>query len=376
MKNFSALLATASLFLSLAASAEEKNFVVHEWGVLGVGLVGGQTVLGATDRYLESLPDFVLRNELLSPTTFIDQPQQPLIIFKPVVHFYGTEGQQVEVKIKMAAGFPVVYYPKPELEMNAVPTVDGSGKHGTLKDAQAMKWKFKLTKNDPGKLPAPPRGHWWNAARRVPSDYVVMDDGSGNERFLFYEGTTFENPSVTAAVAEKSILLKNSHTSPSAPVILLINDNGSHSGIYLESIAAGKAVEIAAAKLQPWDETILLGNCRKQWQACGMSAEEAIGIVDSWREELLEVPGFLLISRVPEPIYERIFPIEVKPKPSELTRACFVFDTLAAQDERKHWIPAVAKESRAIIAALNADKFKQRMAARGQLIARGELMMP
>jgi len=352
-----------------------KKLIVHEWGVLGVGLHGGSQVVGSTDRYLESLPDYVLRNEEESPTTIIERRlmDSTITIYKPVVHFYGKEGQKIEFTIKVGTGYPIVYYPKPALGVTTR-EVPGAGK---LTQAQTMTWKFGLSKKAPADLVAPPEGHWWNAARKIPSDYVIMDDGSaGNDRFVFYEGTTYKSPTVTAKVSEKVIEVKNSYTAASAPIILIINDNESHSGIYIDSIAAGATVSIPKDKLQLWDEEQVFENCRQQWLACGMTPEEAAGIVECWREELVEKPGFLLISRIPEAIYEEIFPLTMSPKPTELKRACLVYDTLAGQDGRKHWLPSIRKEAEGIITALADEGFRERMAARGQLIGMGEIVMP
>ena len=354
-----------------------EEFIVHEWGVLGVGFNGNTPVMGSTETYLESLPDFVLVNEEISPTKFNQTVRQDLTVWKPVVHFYGEEGQEVELKIKVGTGCPLVYYPKPALGVTNRSAINERGVFGTLTQAEEMKWKLKLSKGDPGNLPDAPEDNWWPIARKIPSDYVIMDDDdAGNERFVFYEGTTYKSPSVNATVAEEVITVRNSHSSESGPVILIINDNTSRSCVYIDNIAATGKLDLTREDLEPWDDATLFAQCRKQWQAFGMTPQEAAGIVECWRSELAEKPGFLLISRVPEPIYEQIFPLAISPQPTELVRACLVFDLLPGQNERQHWIPEIREEGSKLIEALAADSFKERMAARSKLLSMGEIISP
>ena len=286
-------------------------------------------------------------------------------------------GQEIDFTIKIGDGYPLVYYPRPELGIKTRDVVNEQGIHGKLTQAHSMNWKFKLSKKAPEGLPVPPPDHWWNIARRVPSDYVLMNDTeAGNERFVFYEGTTWESPVVTAAVSEETIRIANNYSADSAPVILIINDLGSRSCAYIESVPAGRSVEFSRDKFEPWNDEELLAYCRKQWEVCGMTPEEAESIVGCWRDELLKKPGFLLVSRVPEAIYEKVFPLQMKPKPTELRRACLVFDTLPGNDARRHWLPNIRKESEAIVAGLAEDGFKERMAARSKLLAMGEIATP
>lgn len=372
--------------LPIFAEAEQPaNLIVHEWGVLAVDQLGSQPKLGTAQRYLDALPEFVIRHEEVTPAPLLRpfHPQQlpqdlePYIIYKPVIHLYGEQDQQIELSIRAAQGPPIVYFPKPKLtSAPGHPNFRTFPNRRAIPERSTMTWKFRLSKERPDILRSVPSHHWWNEARSIPSDYIIMDDRSGGDRFLFYEGTTKEALLITAKVANDRIQITNRHSAASAPVILLINDQGLRRGIALESLAAGASKTISNDQLQTWKKSEIIEQCRKQWRACGMSEQEARGIVACWREELLDVPGMLLISKIPDAIYNRIFPLTIKPTPKELTRACLIFDRLPGQDERKHWLPQVASEGRSLLADYSAPQFEKRQRARGRILALGELITP
>lgn len=352
--------------------------VVHEWGVMGVGQLTGGPALGALEDYLESLPDFVERYSAPPSPLHLRQfprhdPNAPTMIYKPVLHCYGAQGQEVSITITAAQGPPAVFYPRPLLSSDR-------GKNNPnlhwLVVPETMSWELQLRKERPEGLAVPPKGHWWEAAREIPSDYLIMKSGGKAERFLFYEGTTIEKPSVTATVSEEAITIQNSHNSASGPVLLLINDNGTYSGVRLDVLQAGHRVRLDASRIEKWDEKTVLAQCRNQWIDCGMTAEEAEGIVASWRDELLDVPGMLLISQIPDEIYSRIFPIHISPKPSELKRACMIFDTLAGQSERKHWMPKLSAQCEVLSAKLVHGSAEEREEAQGKFLLKGEVVSP
>lgn len=369
--------------IALAQDEKPANLIVHEWGVLAVGQVGKHTKVGSTQSYLDGLPEFVLRHEEVSPAPPVlrviqqELPNkfEPYIIYKPVIHLYGEQDLQVELSIRAAQGPPLVYFPKPKLAPAANNANFRAFPNRQL-PVQTMTWKFRLSKDRPEGLRSVPSHHWWNAARSIPSDFVIMDDRSGSDRFLFYEGTTTEAPTVTAMVAHDRIVIANHFAEPSAPILLLINDQGKRCGIALESLPAGASKTISPDQLQSWNKTEILEQCQKQWRACGMTEEEARGIVACWREELIDVPGMLLISKIPDPVYNRIFPITIKPAPKELTRACLIFDRLPGQDARKHWLPELTSKGRSLLADFSSPQFEKRQRARGSLLALGELMTP
>ena len=100
--------------------ALESRLVVHEWGVMGVGQLTGGPAMGALEDYLESLPDFVERYQAPPAPLHIRQfplnnPNGPTMIFKPVLHCYGAEGQEVSITITAAQGPLAVFYPRPKL---------------------------------------------------------------------------------------------------------------------------------------------------------------------------------------------------------------------------------------------------------------------
>src|SRR5262249_24907814 len=151
----------------------------------------------------------------------------------------------------------------------------------------------------------------WKIARKVPSKYVQTDGGS--ERFIFYEATALQEPTVTATVDEDKVNIGNADGAESGPVVVIINDGEARRWTYVEKVDSKATVSVRKDAFQD-DENFsaaLLDACRRQWQAYGMTKEEATAIVDVWKTELLQTKGFLLISRMPETYYRAMFPLSI-----------------------------------------------------------------
>jgi hypothetical protein len=116
--------------------------------------------------------------------------------------------------------------------------------------------------------------------------------------------------------------------------------------------------------------------CEQQWRSAGMTAEEARAIVDVWRDDLLHRPGFLVISRMPPELYDRMFPLKVTPEPDERVRVGMVFDTLGGQPERAKWLVSLDQTVATWAKQLGSEDFKQRQAAARKFAALGDLAEP
>ena len=60
----------------------------------------------------------------------------------------------------------------------------------------------------------------------------------------------------------------------------------------------------------------------------GLSEEETTGFVISWREKFLQNPGRRLLTFLTEAEYERMCPLEIRPKTTEQVRVGIVLTEL------------------------------------------------
>lgn len=355
---------SALLVLSTQALGEEK-FVVHEWGVQVIGRADGEQVLSAPAELLAALPKFVGRN---SRPLFFEAHGWD----KPVIHLYGREGMEVSVKIETPTGVPLAYYPLAEVGKGEIWGLSRQKMMaGKFHFEAGLAWKGRLRAAAPDDLPKVSAGHWWNVARTIPSSYI--ETSRGQERFLFYEATAEQKPVISAKMLQDSLLLKNSFPEAVGPVVILINDGAGIRGMSRRKIPAGKPSEIAKGEFAAWSEERVFTVCKMQWRALGMTEAEAEGIVKVWGDDLLDRLGVLVISPMPEELYNAMFPITIEPKPDELVRAGLVFDTLPGQEARRHWLPAIDEHLRRAGAQLASEEYSKRVAAQFAFRSAGTL---
>ncbi len=364
------LFIAAWLIAPLACLADEK-FVVHEWGVL-VRDSAGQ--LGGPDELINSLPAFVLRHD----KSYVPK-QVPLSWRKPIVYFYGADGLSVHVRIDAAMGKPLAYFPRPDsfVERNGQQLMNAQQMTNVaMTEAIGMEWTGTLTKMPEGLPQTVKAEHWWAMAREVPAMWINTKGGS--EHFLFYEATARQDPTVVAEVGADSVVLRNTAAGNSGPVLLIVNDGKSRFMVQVDAIDGAKNVtldkrEITKAHASDKD---ILDACTTACRRFGLSAEETKALVESWKPDLLTHIGFLVISRLPREIYDKIFPLTITPKPSEVVRVGLIFDGLPGQDNRASWLPGLEQKLAELGEQLGADDFRVRAAANSALGGYGDIAQP
>ena len=355
--------------LSLPATAQE--LVVHEWGVQVLGRTAEEPILTAPSEPIAGLPRFVGINETVAPTCFHAMGWD---WDKPVLHLYGNDGLEVSVKVSTPLGMPLAYYPPPQIEKSKI-FAQSRRKMiaGELEFASSLHWRGKLRTAAVGDLPAVPDEHWWQSARAIPSSYFVSD--SGSERFLFYEATALLEPAISSTIDDSAITLTNRHDAAVGPVVVLVNDGAGIRGGEIPTVGAEGDATLAQTALQKWGSERALDACRRQWLELGMTKAEADAIIEVWKSDLLGRPGVLVITPMPRSLYDQMFPIEIKPEPTELVRAGLVFDFLPGQAARADWLPELRQALLRNGNDLAADTFEKRQAAHREFLAAGDLAL-
>ena len=368
MRNNFLLLALCLSFAALPLATTAQELVVHEWGVQVLGRAAGEPILTAPSELIAGLPRFVGINDAVAPTRFNAMGWD-----KPVLHLYGDDGLEVSVKVSTPLGVPLAYYPPPKIETSKIAAQSRRKMiAGELEFATSLHWRGQL-RTAAKDLPAVPDEHWWRSAREIPSSYFVSEAGS--ERFLFYEATALLKPAISSTISAAAITLTNRHDAAVGPVVVLVNDGTGIRGGEIPTVGAEGEATLARTALQKWDSERALDACRRQWQELGMSKAEADAIVEVWKSDLLGRPGVLVIAPMPRSLYDQMFPIEIKPEPTELVRAGLVFDFLPGQAARADWLPELTLTLLRTGNDLEADTFKKRQAARREFLAAGDLAL-
>jgi len=362
---------------ALSGLRAEEPFVVHEWGVWvrqvqgpsisaeGVPVQGqGYADIGAPKELLSGLPAFVKHYQPVPVSRVMNQNWD-----KPVLHLYGPEGLQCKLTLKFPQGQPTAFWPLPISTTEA----NSRGRFQVTR-VTSMFWEGRLSAAAPADLPKSPEKHWWNAVRAVPGMYI--NTAQGSERFLFYEGTAAQQPTLNAVLDSEVLTLKNGADQESGPVLVVAYDGQTLWWKSVTSLAASAKLDLKRTELEqaPGDADKLLDAARAQWLAFGLTKEESAAIVESWKPDLTKHVGLMVIARLPAPLYEKMFPLEVTPKPKEIVRAGVIFDTLPGSTERMAWLPGLKAKLDGIAKDLSADEFGRRTSAKSALAAHGELI--
>lgn len=369
--------------------AGEVPFEVHEWGVWVRDTVRVRSLdeknpekpdeypskglLAAPTALLSGLPEFVLSHD----KNYKSRTEVPQVWRKPVIHFYGRDALEVQIKVLTPQGRPMVYWPKPDLiESYHRTLVDKRRMGATTYDAVGMIWKGKLSATVPANLPESPAKHWWNTVRSVPGAYLNTENGC--ERFVFYEATALQEPTVTARVEKDAIVIRNSYDKPSGQVLLILNDGKElRWKVVIEIPPKGEVSVTRKDLLAPCQPgASLFDDSERQWLSFGLTKEEAHAIVETWKEDLGTRYGFLLISHMPADLYDKMFPLTVTPKPDKIIRAGAVFDTLVGQDARSEWLPHLKDDLQAWANELRNDEFEVRARAHAKFAQVDNLAKP
>lgn len=362
MPRLIAILIFAFAVASTSFADKPTGLLVHEWGVLIRGNTSAP-LLTTPNELISGLPDFVIAHEEKYTVQKVYRPWT-----KPVIHFYGDYRGDVNVQLLTALGRPLVYWPPPQL---LTETFWNMG-DGTI-DAVGMVWKGRITDQQPGRTPDVEAKHWWSTARRIPGLYFESEKGS--DRFIFYEGTAHQPATVTGKVTGDTLTISNTHDADSGTVLVVIVDGMDRYLHAVENVPGGESVavnrkDIMSRKATPKQ---ILEACRQQWITFGMTTDEARHIVDIWADDLVNTTGFVMISRLPRPIYDKIFPLKITPKPDRTVRVGLIFDSLGGNPDRAKWLATVGPRVKKLIANLGNDSFHVRRDARFELARIGDM---
>ncbi len=178
---------------------------------------------------------------------------------------------------------------------------------------------------------------WWKRLRQVPSSWI--SSRGETERFLYYDGPTFARSPVSAKLDGATLEIAISEMFPNNVVNALGNQKrtsvdverlglfvqvqGGKVTAYRLAIAAESA-RIVLSKLTPVRGDEAARHLLTVLTARGLTHEEAAGLCDCWRKQFFESPGQRLITVLSNDDYDAMCPLEVRPRPTELTRVGIV----------------------------------------------------
>jgi hypothetical protein len=182
-----------------------------------------------------------------------------------------------------------------------------------------------------------PRYAWWTRLRDVPSGWISSRGES--ERFLYYDGPTLEPTPVAASLDHNELQLtlakeradalapKYGSAAGSEPppqaALLIHHRNGRLSGQSIAMPAKWNDARTTVNYTLPQDDLQqdqAIATFRGMLTAAGLTPEESDGLIASWQTQFFHTDGTRLLLIMSRQDYDRLCPIDIRPRPTELAR--------------------------------------------------------
>ena len=288
-------------------SATENNLIVHEWGTFtSIAGKDGVTLEWRPLNGPPDLPKFVhtiqegdsgLRN---APKADL---RAAVRMETPVIYFYSNNEMDVSVNVDFPKGKITEWYPNARLVKTGID------------------WgRFKVMPGAALNLPVEYSASHYFAARETDSApiQVCRTDGkpAQQEKFLFYRGVgTFDLP-LSAKLAGNKILLKNLSQNEIARLIIFENRDGKIGYRILDAFIGETASERPTLD---GNIDLLISELKQTLVASGLYEKEAEAMIKTWRTSWFE-EGLRVFYLLPRATTDAVLPIEIDPKPAQLTR--------------------------------------------------------
>ena len=233
----------------------------------------------------------------------------------PFVFFYTDRPQRVDVRVGFAIGRPVAWYPN-VVEISPI----------------ALEWNdVKITPRRPkgrrmkSLRTAATDGPWRGLAeaRHVPAAYVTH--GAHTERFLFYESEIEFPACLLFESSEERETLTNTRRFPLRDVHI-IGPPGDDRITFISRIEPGETIELAGNdRVHTAGRATLAEHLALYMTAAGLTSEEARHAAQTMlARSFTEAPGRKAVYRMPDAIYDAIYPLQITPEPDAIVRVGMV----------------------------------------------------
>jgi hypothetical protein len=217
----------------------------------------------------------------------------------PVLYFYGDRECVVSVKVDFPKGKVTEWYPQARQVGNGIDW-------GGVKVMPNASPTYP-TEKDPS--------HYYPARETDAAPVRVCGGGKQEyEKFLFYRGVgTFDLP-VAVTLSGNRVVVRNAGARPISHVVLFENRAGK-AGF---RVAKALSSEVALDRPEPSSKDIG-AELQRILVAEGLYEREASAMVKTWRDSWFE-EGLRVFYVVPRADTDRVLPLALDPKPTELVR--------------------------------------------------------
>jgi hypothetical protein len=282
--------------LARPVTNDRTDVTVHEWGTFtSVAGEDGMPVPWANYSASQDLPCFVYNFGGVKwsvPGT--------VRMETPVLYFYSSSESTANVKVSFPKGTITEWYPK-----------ESQIRSNNLLEWNNVKISPKATPEFPTEQPS---SHYYSARL---TDAAPLEIGSQEEKFLFYRGVgTFPLPVSARTTPDGKIVVKNLGSYPVNGLILFDNHSGKRTYALLGTLKDEAIVNLESLQ-DNWAG--LLMDLERVLISQGLYPKEARAMIETWRDSWFE-DGTRLLYIVPKQAVDGILPLDIQPKPSEISR--------------------------------------------------------
>lgn len=301
------ILLAALLSAGLAATRDPANLVVHEWGTFtSVAGPDGVPVEWWTPGGAQDLPCFVHRLGIPKANWMGTVRMET-----PVVYFYSPQATAVDVTVRFRQGLISEWFPRAKLSPDRFERV-----FATPGASHVVEWSnVKVVPAPTAAYPEEAAPSHYYAARQT--DAATLEVDGAREKFLFYRGVgRFTVPIAAVEGGDGRIHVRHGGAD-AIPAVVLFEHRAGKIGYRVHSGLSGGLV---------LDRPSLDGSHRQLARDLtailtrhGLYEKEAQAMVDTWRDSWFE-KGTRLFYIVPTRFVDRVLPLEVRPRPSQVSR--------------------------------------------------------
>jgi hypothetical protein len=355
------LLVSALALMASSSNNRKSDYIAHEWGTF-TSVQGADGVL-LNWRPLETshLPSFVynwnnpgLNRSLMTLTKGAMTSLQRMET--PVIYFYATEPQKVDVSVQFPQGNITEWFPQADQigpAWKAVPgfvtRLDaGMQKAGVnpeysftsllqqhvAKDSRVVWTDVNILPADQhptiaSLIPSDKSGSHYFAARDTDAAFVRIDSFSPTnpapeyDKFLFYRGLgSFATPLRVTMASDDHLSLTNTGSEILADLFVIRWREGKGQFVHLGKLGPGAEQNVefgqdaAQDSVLPELEKKMVGALTQQ----GLYPREATAMMNTWKDSWFAEDGTRVLYVLPREWTDRTLPIQLAPPPKELER--------------------------------------------------------
>jgi hypothetical protein len=299
--------------------------VVHEWGVFSV-YEDEEAALQAMRAEWMGLPKFIYGVRELSRNMPYRGP-----VRKPVIYLHCPQPMTVDLNVSFAKGRAMVWYPATVTPNSEKP------------DTRMLHWKLYLKEPPKEGDFRPPAGfqaadvpaeHWFARLRDVDAG-ELFSEGSWNrfgaswdrEKFVYYDGFVPAPQCLEVIFKDDKIGLKSLVDFPVHDLFVIDRRQPDKVRVARRDEVASKAELADLAMKEVHGERWLAdaaNDLLDRLQKAGLHADEAKGLVHTWKQDFFQGPQITLIYRLPQAQYDRMLPLTVTPAADKVVRVGLV----------------------------------------------------